>query len=79
MMRSNSAPSSGPSGHLLPVGEKRENAAFLCLIIQHSFGALFGTRTYRLTFPPSGEKAPQGQDEGNPATRQKFQNREQKQ
>ncbi len=67
-----SAPSSGPSGHLLAAGEKREPVAS-----SEAVDVEFGMAADTL-FSPTGRSAPERQDEGNPATRQKFQNREQK-
>jgi very-short-patch-repair endonuclease len=68
MRSSASSPSSGPSGHLLPAGEKRAQKAHLAL---HLFyfrgcnGASGGAA--RNSFSPAGRRWPEGPDEGDGA------------
>ncbi|MEH6691603.1 MAG: DUF559 domain-containing protein [Pseudorhizobium pelagicum] len=60
------APSSGPSGHLLPAGEKREHssrAAIQLSRIGQRFGSS-GNGAASVTFSPTGRRWPEGSDEG---------------
>ncbi|RUM17841.1 hypothetical protein EFD56_16790 [Rhizobium phaseoli] len=65
------APSSDPSGHLLPAGEKRENAALMLIpsrllhvVSAGSAVCLSGARTSCSLFSPAGRRWPEGSDEG---------------
>ena len=53
-----SSPSSGPSGHLLPAGEKRESVA-LFEAIDREFEI-----AANVLFSPAGRRWPEGPDEG---------------
>ena len=69
-----STPSSGPSGHLLPAGEKREDVAtspFPATVAVTEILDLDKGRAQRRRdrFSPAGRRWPEGPDEGVPKAR----------
>ncbi len=61
-----SPPSSGPSGHLLPAGEKREFAVLYKPVVISALPTVSATHrasTHTL-FSPTGRRWPEGSDEG---------------
>ncbi|MCV9961487.1 endonuclease domain-containing protein [Pararhizobium sp. BT-229] len=69
-----SPPSSGPSGHLLPAGEKREVASTSAVTSSTPTEAMVRSegRAASSLFSPAGRRWPEGPDEGGEATVQNL-------